>query len=343
MSERLRCGLFVMGTDGGSYPDILDQAVLAERCGFDSIVLAERHLRHADLLCPSPFEVGAAIAARTERVRVGVAGRILALDHPLHVAEAAATLDVLSDGRLDFGATRASLDDEAHRAFSSPADLAEGRFVEALEVIQAAWTRESFSYTGEHFRVPELSVEPKPLQSPCPPIYIVAVSDRRLAFAARRGLNVYVGAIRTPPELAATAASFEESLAAAGNGAGHPTFSVNRFVYVSDTDARAAAEFEDPLMRLMHERAPDLKGALIAKYGDVAELTFDRFLTDFAVVGGPETVTRRLEEVIAATGTDYLLLTVNFVTMRHELCVRSMELLAAEVLPRLAGRAQVPA
>jgi hypothetical protein len=98
MSERLRCGLFVMGTDGGSYADILDQAVLAEQRGFDSVVLAERHLRHAELLCPSPFEVGAAIAARTERMRIGVAGRILALDHPVHVAEAAATLDVLSEG-----------------------------------------------------------------------------------------------------------------------------------------------------------------------------------------------------------------------------------------------------
>jgi alkanesulfonate monooxygenase SsuD/methylene tetrahydromethanopterin reductase-like flavin-dependent oxidoreductase (luciferase family) len=338
MSEDLRCGLFVMGTDGGSYADILDQAVLAEQRGFDSVVLAERHLRHADLLCPSPFEVGAAIAARTERMRIGVAGRILALDHPVHVAEAAATLDVLSDGRLDFGATRASLDEEAHRAFSSPADRSEGRFVEALEVIEAAWTRNSFSFEGEHFRLPELSVEPKPIQSPHPPIYVVAVSDRRLAFAASRGLNVYVGAIRTPEELAATAASFEESLIAAGNGARRPSFSVNRFVYVSDTDASAAAEFEEPLMRLMHERAPDLKGALIAKYGDVSELTFERFLRDFAVVGGPETVARRLEEVIAASGTDYLLLTVNFVTMRHELCMRSLELLAAEVMPRVAAR-----
>jgi len=335
MSTGLRCGLFVMGTRGGDYGAMLDQARRAEEVGFDSIVLAERHFRHADLLYPSPFEVGAAIAAGTERVRIGCAGRILSLDHPIHVAEDAATLDVLSGGRLDFGATRASLDAEAHAAFAAPIDETEGRFREALEVIEAAWTSDAFSYEGEHFRIPEVSVQPKPLQRPHPPVYLVAVSPARLDFAAERGVNVYIGAIRTPLELGETASRFRAGLAAAGHDPGASTLSVNRFVHVAASDEAAVARFERPFMELMRQRAPDLKGALIAKYGSEAELTYGRFLRDFAIVGSPATVAARLAETIEATGTDYLLLTVNFVTLDHELCLSSMELLAAEVVPAL--------
>ena len=332
----MRIGTFVMGTRGGDYGDMLEQAVRCEELGFDAVVLAERHFRHAPLLYPSPLPVAGAIAARTESIRIGTAGRILSLDHPVHVAEDAATLDLLSGGRLDFGITRASLDEEAHVAFSSPHEESQGRFLEAYEILLRAWTQESFSYEGEHFQIPEVSVLPKPVQDPHPPLYVVAVSPERLAFASQEGLNAYIGAIRTPEELAATADTYRSGLADAGHDPAERILSVNRFIYVSDDDERARAEFEQPFLELMHERAPDLKGALVAKYGHVDELTFDRFLEDFCVCGSPETVGRRLQEVIEATNTDYLLATLNFATLDHELCLRSMELFAAEAMPALA-------
>jgi alkanesulfonate monooxygenase SsuD/methylene tetrahydromethanopterin reductase-like flavin-dependent oxidoreductase (luciferase family) len=335
----MRVGTFVMGTRGGDYDAILEQIVRCEELGFDAVVLAERHFRHAPLLYPSPLVIGAAIAARTERVRIGTAGRILSLDHPIHVAESAATLDVLSGGRLDFGVTRASLDEEAHVAFSSPHEDSRGRFAEALEIIRRAWGDEPFSFEGERFTVPEVSPFPKPLQRPHPPLYVVAVSPERLAFASREGINAYVGAIRTPTELAETAGAYRDGLAAAGHDPAERTLSVNRFIYVSDSDERARAEFEAPFLELMHERAPDLKAALVAKYGSVEDLTFERMLADFCVCGGPDTVAERLGEVLEATASDYLLATLNFITLDHELCLRSMELFASEVLPALAPSA----
>ena len=332
----MRVGSFVMGTRGGSYQAMLDQAVRCEELGFDAVVLAERHFQHAPLLYPSPLAAGAAIAARTDRIRIGTAGRILSLDHPVHVAEAAATLDVISDGRLDFGVTRASLDEEAHVAFSSPRAESQGRFLEALAILVKAWTEESFSYRGDHFRIPEVSVFPKPVQRPHPPLYVVAVSPERLAFASREGINAYVGAIRTPDELAEVARSYREGLAESGHDPADRILSVNRFIYVSNDDERARQEFAQPFLELMHERAPDLKGALVAKYGSTDELTFERFLADFCVCGSPETVARRLRQVIEATDCDYLLATLNFVTLDHDLCLRSMELFASEVMPALA-------
>jgi len=332
----MRIGTFVMGTRGGDYEAMLEQTVRCEELGFDTVVLAERHFRHAPLLYPSPLVVGAAIAARTEHVRIGTAGRILSLDHPIHIAESAATLDVLSDGRLDFGVTRASLDEEAHVAFSSPKEDSNGRFTEALEIISRAWGDRPFSFEGEHFTVPEVSVFPKPVQRPHPPLYVVAVSPERLAFASQNGINAYIGAIRTPAELAETADTYRQGLADAGHDPAAHTLSVNRFIYVADSDARARADLEAPFMELMHERAPDLKGALVAKYGSVDELTFDRMLSDFCICGGPETVASRLTEVLEATDTGYLLATLNFVTLGHELCTTSTELFASEVMPALA-------
>lgn len=337
----MRVGTFIMGTGGGDYEALLEQAVRTEELGFDTVVLAERHFRHAPLLYPSPLAVAGAIAARTERIRIGTAGRILSLDHPIHIAEDAATLDVLSEGRLDFGITRASLDEEAHVAFSSPIDESQGRFMESYEILRRAWTEDSFSFKGEHFDIPEVSILPKPVQDPHPPLYVVAVSPTRLAFASEQGINAYIGAIRTPAELGETADTYRTGLSDAGHDPGERILSVNRFIYVSDDDDRARAEFEQPFLELMHERAPDLKGALVAKYGSVDELTFDRFLQDFCVCGSPETVSRRLQEVIEATDTDYLLATLNFVTLDHGLCERSMDLFASEVMPALepsAGR-----
>jgi alkanesulfonate monooxygenase SsuD/methylene tetrahydromethanopterin reductase-like flavin-dependent oxidoreductase (luciferase family) len=330
-----RFGFFVMGSRDGSYADVLDQVARLEALGFDTAVLGERHFRHASLLYPSAFSVGAAIAARTERLRIGTAGRVLSLDHPLHVAEDAATLDVLSGGRLDFGVTRASLDEEAHSVFGAPTAESTGRFTEALEIIRAAWTRDTFSYDGTHYVIPEVSVFPRPVQQPHPPIYLVAVSSERLAFAAREGHSAYLGAIRSIEELAETCDFYWRALSDAGHERNAVELSVNRFVYVSRDDARAREEFEAPFMEFMARRAPDLKAALVGKYGGEEQLRFDRFLDDFLIVGGPDTVAGRLSEMLSAVDTRYLLATLNFVTLDHSLCERSTELFAREVIPAL--------
>src|SRR5205807_3096916 len=103
--SRLAVGIFVLAARSGTSTEIVEQACLAERLGFASFLLAERHLRHGPLMHPSPFVLVAAIAARTSDIRIGTAGCILTLDHPIRVAEDAATLDVLSRGRLELGIT----------------------------------------------------------------------------------------------------------------------------------------------------------------------------------------------------------------------------------------------
>lgn len=322
-----------MGTRFGSYQSILDQVQYAEELGFDAAVLGERHFRHADLLYPSPFSVAAAFAAKTTRIRIGMAGRILSLDHPIHIAEDAATVDVLSGGRLEFGATRASLDGECHSVFRSPIDESRSRFREALNIIVKAWTEEQFSYQGMHYKIPEVSVYPKPRQKPHPPISLVAVAPETLAFAAEKGYSAVIGAIRSLRELEEAADSYRGFLRETDHNGTDVELKVNRFIYVSDTDEKARGEMEGPFTDFIENHAPDLKAALIMKYGSEENFSFDRFVSDFCVFGSPETVTLRVKEMAGRVKLNNLLCSLNFITQDHSLCIRSMELFAKEVMP----------
>jgi len=341
--SQLAVGIFVLGARSSTSAEIVDQACLAEQLGFASFLLAERHLRHGPLMHPSPFVLVAAIAARTSAIRIGTAGRILTLDHPIRVAEDAATLDVLSGGRLELGITRASLDAEAHLAFHSPTDTSRQRFAEALEILVKALSEESFSYSGAHFEIPEVSVFPKPVQRPHPPISIVAVSREQLLFAAARGYPPVLGALSTAAELREAFDAYRDAAASAGHDGGlEPT--VNRFVYVSTSDEDARKEMEEAFAEFIARLAPDLRAALEARYGE-GPVDYERVVEDFCLFGSAATVTARLRELQQVVGLRRLLVTVNFPTLELGLCRRSMERFAREVMPAVGAEtpARIPA
>ena len=141
--NEMMVGLYLTGGADSSHADLLSQAELAERVGFDSLWLRERHF-HPDHegrnFFASPFLAAAYIASRTRRMRLGIGARILPLDHPLHIAEAGATLDVLSNGRADFGIARIGENDLYQRAFGIDPEETRERFEEALEILMKAWT-----------------------------------------------------------------------------------------------------------------------------------------------------------------------------------------------------------
>jgi alkanesulfonate monooxygenase SsuD/methylene tetrahydromethanopterin reductase-like flavin-dependent oxidoreductase (luciferase family) len=330
----MRMGLFIMGTRSSRLVDILDQISYAEKLGFHSVLLAERHFIHGDLLFPSPFSVGAAVAARTERIRIGTAARILPLDHPLHVALAAATLDIVSGGRLDFGATRASLDERCHQVFNSPLEESRGRFEEALDVITLAWTRDDLHYQGTYYQVTDVAGLPRPVQRPHPPITLVAVTPETTVFAARKGYAAFLPALLSPPELVARCALYVQTSSEAGHDRGIDALGINRFIYVSESDAKARREIRRPFLEFLSTRAPDLKAALERKYGTGPEECFDSCLDDFCLFGSPRTVADRIADLIAHTGLTSLLCSLNLITLEHERCIRSMELFAEDVMPR---------
>src|SRR5919109_3077252 len=151
------------------YGDTLAQIKHGDDLGFDTAWLAELHFFPEFSVMSSPLIVAAAAAQRTQRIRLGMAVSLLPLCDPVRSAEDAATVDILSQGRLVFGVGRGT-NPLHYGGFNIPMEESRDRFSEALEIITQAWTAERVNYEGKYYRVNDLAVYPQPIQSPPPPI-----------------------------------------------------------------------------------------------------------------------------------------------------------------------------
>src|SRR2546425_8598217 len=127
------------------YQDLLAQFELGDALGFDTGWLGELHFSRAFSILANPLMVLAAAAQRTTRIRLGTAVTLLPLHHPVQTAEEAATADILSNGRLEFGVGRGTAPLH-YTGFEVPQEESRERFAEALDFILKAWTNESFSF-----------------------------------------------------------------------------------------------------------------------------------------------------------------------------------------------------
>ena len=147
----------------------------AERWGLDAMWLGELHFDPARSVLSSPLCVASAIAARTQRMKIGLAVQVLPLCHPLRLAEEAATVDQISKGRLIFGVGRSGVA-RTYEAYGVPYAESRERFTEILDIVQKAWTQDKVSYQGRYHRFENVAVVPKPYQQPTPPIRVAATS-----------------------------------------------------------------------------------------------------------------------------------------------------------------------
>src|SRR3712207_4240456 len=161
-------------SDADAFAESFELVDCAERWGLDVMWLAELHISGRSVLA-APLTVAAAIAARTERLKIGTAVQVLPLVNPLRLAEEAATVDQLSRGRLIFGVGRSGFA-RTYNAYGIPYAESRDRFAEALAVILKAWTEPSFSHEGRYHSFKNVSLPPKPYQQPHPPIRIAATT-----------------------------------------------------------------------------------------------------------------------------------------------------------------------
>jgi alkanesulfonate monooxygenase SsuD/methylene tetrahydromethanopterin reductase-like flavin-dependent oxidoreductase (luciferase family) len=201
---------------------VIESAVLAERLGFDAVWLADAPgcAEHAP---PTPAVVLAAIAARTERVRLGACSVVRAGLDPLRLAEDTATLDALSGGRLEVGAglLEATGTGRERTELHEPEREAAERTGEGVELLRRLWTETEVSWTGR-FRAPleRVTVEPRPVQQPHPPLWIAGGSAQAADLAARLGLPLLLPSAPAPPErLAPLVERYRERAARAGHRA----------------------------------------------------------------------------------------------------------------------------
>ena len=174
------------------YRELIDEVVEAERLGFHGVWLAEAHFLPRFSLMPSPMLLLAAIAERTSQIRLGLAVNLVPLHHPVRLAEESAMLDLLSGGRLEFGAGRGAFASNYH-GYEIPMESSRERLKEALDFIRRAWLEPRLSFRGKFFKADELEVVPKPLQRPHPPIRLAANTPDTFIFAGTNGFPIFAG------------------------------------------------------------------------------------------------------------------------------------------------------
>src|SRR5262245_34247450 len=180
---------FFQAAPGLSHAEVvhreLEQMEWTEELGFDEIWLTEHHFIDYGLAV-DPASLAATAAARTRRVRIGLAAAILPFHHPLRLAEQFALVDVISRGRLDMGVGRGNRPTE-FRGYQVPQQESRERFAEAVDILMHAWTEACFSYNGRFVTIKAAHVIPRPVQKPHPPMYQVCVSRDGIETAARHG------------------------------------------------------------------------------------------------------------------------------------------------------------
>src|SRR5581483_7809911 len=178
------------GAEKAVYDNALEQARLADELGFDWVWAVEHHFLEEYSHCSAPEVFLAAVAAQTERIRVGhgVVVCVPQMNHPIRLAERAAVLDVISNGRLEFGTGRSSTWTELG-GFQADPDETKKTWDEYVRAIPKMWTQERFSYEGRSFSMPERAVLPKPYQKPHPPMWVAVTSPGTELDAADRGMG----------------------------------------------------------------------------------------------------------------------------------------------------------
>ena len=330
------------------YRDSLEQAAHAETLGFESVWPVEQHFNAEFSLLPSPLLWLAALAERTKTMRLGIGIILLPLSHPVRVAEEIATLDVLSNGRVEFGIGRGVF--PSHFA-GFGVDQAESRerLLEGLEIILKAWTEERFSFSGKFFNVENLSVVPKPIQQPYPPVRVASNTVETFELMGKLGYSILSASqVNTFPKLRELIPLYHQARQAAG----HPkdkgeVLSLLSPVYVGQNADQVRQEAQPSISRFIQslvDAFPPIaddgseKSKLLQEAADrLRRTTYEQVCETMAVYETPEACIDRLQQLKEEFGMGRMICWFNAGGLiSHEHVMRSMELFADKVMPHFA-------
>lgn len=325
----------------------LEQAELADTLGYDGYWIAEIHFTPSFSLLSAPYVVLGAATQRTRNLRLGVAVNTLPVHHPMQLAEQAATLDVLSNGRMCFAAGGGHPHTRAYECFGVEHEHVRDLMRESIEVIRLAWTRDAVDYEGRFFQIPGIVANPRPLQQPHPPIYTAASSLDGVNFAARMGLNLFIPVhVRTVEELREFAATYWKALADHGHDPDEHELGLLLPMHVGGTATEAEARSEAGVMGyydVIRETRGSYAEWLTARGRPLPErlrrnaaaggLSFDRVCSEFAAIGTAGRVVDRVGDLARDTGAAHVLAWMNIGSVSHDHIKESMQRFAEDALP----------
>jgi len=345
----MECDYRAGKTQEEAFSEAFATAAQAEEWGFDGVWLAERHFappesgRAIPSVVASPLIIATAIAARTTRIRVGTAVLVLPLGHPVRMAEEVATLDHISQGRLDLGVGRSGFP-WAYEGYDIPYAESRERFREFFDVMQLAWTQERFSYQGKYYTFQDVCLIPKPYQQPHPPLRYASTTRDSFTAMGQLGLPIFAGlGGAAVPELAQAIATYRAAWREAGH-AGDGDVMLRVGVYVGEDKDRAFSEPQESTMHYYNrirqgllQTAGAFGGELRAQRAQsLATLTYESALQDRLVYGTPDAVANRLSELRDELGLSGVLMEPNVGGMiAPQRLEHSIRLFGQEVASRL--------
>jgi len=343
-----------------AYHNTIEQVVAGEKAGFDAVWTVEHHFLEEYSHCSNPEVLYGAIAAKTERIRIGYGVRLMPkpYNHPVRTAESVAVLDLISNGRVDFGTGRSSTRAELE-GFGIDPQATRGMWREAIEHVVGCWTNDEYEFAGEHWQMPKRRVLPKPLQKPHPPLWGATSSPDGHRQIGELGLGLCSFAVGVPPELVKAnidiyRAAVEQCTTPIGAEVHNEaaTFTMVLCAPTREeawTNARESFEWYPKYgARLigsvadwMAERNQDLGNyAYAADLKKVdAEGSLDLLSLEYlaesgaSAVGTPEDCVKACRGYEEA-GVDLLLCLVNPLKIPHDVVLQTIELMGSEVIPQ---------
>ena len=315
----------------------------ADELGFDYAWVAEHHFSNEYGIMPDVFVYAGYLAALTQRIKIGTAVVTLPLANPLRVAENAAFVDILSNGRFALGLG------SGYRKYEFDgfgADFEGRREVqeEALPLLMDIFLNKRVNHQGKYFDFKvdgQYELFPHSLQQPHPPIFLAGATERSIAVAGRMGFGLMLSTWTPFEELARQTAAYrrhlEETPQRLRANPARGNIDVARWTYIAETDAKARSDSEAGIMRhLKHFASGHTSGYLgtVSQGGATSERNYDTLSRDIILHGSPATVIEKIERLRDMTGATSVML--------HyppwygvEKALASLELFASEVAPKL--------
>jgi alkanesulfonate monooxygenase SsuD/methylene tetrahydromethanopterin reductase-like flavin-dependent oxidoreductase (luciferase family) len=320
---------------------------LAEETGLDSVWLGESHFNPNRSVLSAPIVVASSIASRTKRLKVGMAVQVLPLISPLRIAEEAATVDQISEGRFEFGVGRSG-NVRAYEVMGIPYDESRERFQEALDIILEAWKGEPFSYEGKFNHITDATVSPSPYQKPHPVVRIASSGEDSFARVGRLGYPIFLSMRGMDVnDLETNLKEYHK----AWKDAGHPgqgDISVRVPVYIGLSEEAAVQEPKESIeayfsrMRRFFDENENVRGGTEpnsprqARARRMANMSYEEILDTKVIFGTAESVTEKLAQFKETLGLSAFTAELNpGGQLPKEAVYRSLKLLAEKVMPAL--------
>jgi alkanesulfonate monooxygenase SsuD/methylene tetrahydromethanopterin reductase-like flavin-dependent oxidoreductase (luciferase family) len=326
-------GQFPPGDDMPARLDeLLEQARLAQKLGFDAISKT-CHYSSTPFQEIQQIPFLARVAAEVPGMTLVTSIVLLSLHKPLDIAEQLAAIDLMSGGRLIFGAGLGYREVE-FRAFGTTQQERVPRFVENIEAIKRLWTEDTVTMKGSHFELIEASCSLKPLQKPRPPIWIGANADAAIRRAALIGDSWMINPHNRIDTIQRQIEVYKQALDAAGKPFPE-TLSISREMFVAETRAEAmrlARPYLEAKYKAYHEWGQD---KAMPKGDDDLDLGFDDLADGRFLFGSPDEVAEQIVRLAQSTGANQLSCPIQWPGMPHGHVVDQMHLMAEAVMPRV--------